>query len=67
MELESGLLKDGQMKRVGFTEEQIIGVLREHEAGARTADLALRGRQCPSSDIRLKTNVWIACIPGFTM
>lgn len=28
------------MKRKRFTEEQIIGVLREHEAGARTADLA---------------------------
>ena len=27
------------MKRVRFTEEQIIGVLREHEAGAKTADL----------------------------
>ena len=40
MKLESGLLKDGQMKRARFTEEQIIGVLREHEAGAKTADLA---------------------------
>jgi putative transposase len=28
------------MKRVRFTEEQIIGVLKEHEAGAKTADLA---------------------------
>ena len=28
------------MKRAGFTEEQIIGVLREHDAGAKTADLA---------------------------
>ena len=30
------------MKRARFTEEQIIGVLREHEAEARTADLARR-------------------------
>ena len=28
------------MKRARFTEEQIIGVLREHDAGAKTADLA---------------------------
>ncbi len=28
------------MKRIRFTEEQIIGVLREHEAGAKTSDLA---------------------------
>ena len=28
------------MKRIRFTEEQIIGVLREQEAGAKTADLA---------------------------
>ena len=28
------------MKRARFTEDQIIGVLREHEAGAKTADLA---------------------------
>lgn len=28
------------MKRQRFTEEQIIGVLREHEAGAKAADLA---------------------------
>jgi putative transposase len=28
------------MKRARFTEDQIIGVLKEHEAGARTADLA---------------------------
>src|SRR3954467_10260755 len=40
MELESGLTKDGQMKRARFTEEQIIAVLKEHEAGAKAADLA---------------------------
>src|ERR1700751_4700773 len=28
------------MKRARFTEEQIIGGLKEHEAGAKTADLA---------------------------
>jgi len=28
------------MKRARFTEEQIIGVLKEHEAGAKTADPA---------------------------
>ena len=27
------------MKRARFTEEQIIGILAEHEAGARCADL----------------------------
>lgn len=39
-ELESDPKKDGQMKRARFTEEQIIAVLKEHEAGAKTADLA---------------------------
>ena len=28
------------MKRARFTEDQIIAVLKEHEAGAKTADLA---------------------------
>jgi putative transposase len=32
-------MEDRTMKRKRFTEEQIIGVLREHELGAKTADL----------------------------
>ena len=28
------------MKKARFKEEQIIGVLREHEAGAKTSDLS---------------------------
>jgi putative transposase len=30
------------MKKARFTEEQIIGILREHEAGAATADVCRR-------------------------
>jgi putative transposase len=39
VELESDLTKDGQMKRKRFTEEQIIAVLREQEAGVPTAEV----------------------------
>ena len=32
------------MKRNRFTEEQIIGVLKEHEVGAKTSDLCRKHR-----------------------
>jgi putative transposase len=34
--------KDRTVKRSRFTEEQIISILKEHEAGAKTADLCRR-------------------------
>ena len=42
------------MKRARFTEEQIIGVLKEHEAGAKTADLARKQRDIGSDDLQLE-------------
>jgi hypothetical protein len=36
------------LKPSRFTEEQIIGILREHEAGAKMADIAVLGQVLPS-------------------
>ena len=36
------------MKAKRFTEEQIVAVLKEAEAGAKTKDLWLRGRRASS-------------------
>ncbi len=48
------------MKRTRFSEEQIIGVLKEAEAGAKTADLARRTRGFGSDDLQLEVEVWWA-------
>jgi hypothetical protein len=39
-EFESDPKRGRAMKRIRFTEERIIAVLREHEAGSKTDDLA---------------------------
>jgi putative transposase len=49
------------MKRARLTEEQIIGVPREHEAGAKTADLARRHgfRKTLGSDVvQMEIQIW---------
>lgn len=40
--LGAALSKYEEMKLARFTEEEIIALLQEHEAGATTADLARR-------------------------
>jgi putative transposase len=42
MTLESGPLKDGRMKKSRFSEEQIIGILKEQEAGVPVAELCCK-------------------------
>ena len=52
------------MKRKRFSEEQIIAVLREHDAGAKAADLA-RKYGVGSHAAQLEGQVWRAgCLRG---
>lgn len=43
------------MKRKRYTEEQIIAVLKEHEAGAHVEDLARRHGVCENTIYRWKS------------
>lgn len=64
VKLDSGLKKDGQMKRGRFTEEQIIAVPKEHEAGAKTADLARRHGISEATIDNWKANWRHGCLSG---
>ena len=55
------------MKRARFTEEQVIGVLKEHEAGAKTADLARKhgvSKATLSTTGRPSTAAWTSPRPS---
>jgi len=61
------------MKRSRFTEEQIIGILKEHEAGAKTAEvcrkygISLRGppvRMQPFTNTRPSMAAWTFLMPA---
>jgi hypothetical protein len=46
------------MRRGRFTEDQIIGVLREHEAGVKTAELCPEARDQRRDVLQLEGKVW---------
>jgi hypothetical protein len=45
------------MKKGRFTEEQIIGVLKQHEAGRKVPELAARDRRERGDDLHLEVKV----------
>ena len=45
------------MKGTRFSEEQIIGVLREHEAGARTEEVRLAPRDLERDVLQVESEV----------
>jgi putative transposase len=47
------------MKKKRFTEEQIIGILREQEAGAKAADLAHQYAVSEATIYNWKAKYWL--------
>ncbi len=46
------------MKRSRFTEEQIIGILKEQEAGAKTADVCRKHGISDATLYKYKAKLW---------
>ena len=46
------------MKRARFTEEQIIGVLKEHEAGRQDRRSRAQARRFGSDAVQLESQIW---------
>ncbi len=45
------------MKKGRFSEEQVIGILKQHEAGRKVTDLAPRARHQRSDDLYLEEQI----------
>jgi putative transposase len=54
------------MERARFTEEQVIGVLKEHEARAKTVDLAQQARCLRGDALQLGQVRRHGCLRGQT-
>ena len=53
------------MKRSRFTEEQIIGILKEHEAGVSVSDLCRKHGVSDAKHLQMESQVWRhGCIRG---